>query len=232
MIKNNLQRIFDEIDGICAKTGRSRSQIRLIAVSKNVGLNDIKEAISLGLNDFGENKAQELKEKSEILSPVTWHFIGSLQTNKAKYVVDKAEYIHSVDSVKLAEEISKQALKRNKKQNIMLEVNVSGEESKQGVRSESGLLELAGFCAGKEALNLTGLMTMAPYTDDEKIIRNCFAGLREIKEKLNGRGFNLTELSMGMTGDYAIAIEEGATMIRIGSGIFGERDYTKSWKEL
>lgn len=232
MIKANIQQIYANIEDSCVKAGRKSPEVKLIAVSKNVGLGDINEAISLGLKDFGENKAQELNDKSVLLPPVTWHFIGHLQTNKVKYAVDKAEYIHAVDSVKLAEEIDKQAGKRNKTQNVLIEANVSGEDSKHGVRNEDDIFKLAEYCSKSGNLKLIGLMTMAPFTEDEHIIRNCFSGLRKIKEKLNSRGFALTELSMGMTGDYRIAVEEGSTMVRIGSGIFGERDYTKSWKEL
>jgi hypothetical protein len=133
--------------------------------------------------------------------------------------------IHSVDSIKLAEEIGKRARKINKIQEVLLEVNISGESSKMGIENFNSVLELAGYCEQADSLKLNGLMTMAPYTEDEKIIRECFAELRNLKDKLNSEGFELSDLSMGMTNDFEIAIEEGATILRIGSAIFGERNY-------
>lgn len=232
MLTENLNKVEENISKICQKNGRNRSKVRLIAVSKTHSVEEIKEVINAGVLDFGENKAQELSLKSPQLNePVYWHFIGHLQTNKVKYIIESAEYIHSVDSVKLAEEINKKAKSINKVQKILLEINTSDEESKFGLKEEKDILEIAQFCGKCENIYLTGLMTMAPYTDDKKIIRDCFIKLRNIKDSLNQKGFNLKELSMGMTNDYEIAIEEGATMIRIGTAIFGERDYSKSWKE-
>ncbi|KAB2842090.1 MAG: YggS family pyridoxal phosphate-dependent enzyme [Melioribacteraceae bacterium] len=233
MLKENLHKVEENISKICRNTGRNRSEIRLIAVSKTHTVEEIKEVINAGVLDFGENKAQELSVKSQQLKePVFWHFIGHLQTNKVKYIIEPAEYIHSVDSTKLAEEINKRAKSINKIQKILLEINTSDEESKFGLTEEKDILNVAEFCSKCENVELTGLMTMAPYTDDKKIIRECFIKLRNIKDSLNQKGFNLKELSMGMTNDYEIAIEEGATMIRVGTAIFGERDYSKSWKDL
>ncbi len=226
MIKENYLNIIENINQACKNAGRDSSTVRLVAVSKTKPVDVIREAIQLGLKDFGENKAQELKSKvAQITNDITWHFIGHLQTNKVKDVVPVAEYIHAVDSIKLAKEINKRALKIEKKQKILLEINTSLEASKFGLIDESEIMETALFCANAENLNLVGLMTMAPYTGEEKILRNCFIKLRSLKEKLNKEGFNLTELSMGMTNDYKIAIEEGATMIRIGTALFGERNY-------
>ncbi|RKY91011.1 MAG: YggS family pyridoxal phosphate-dependent enzyme, partial [Ignavibacteriae bacterium] len=183
--------------------------------------------------DFGENKAQEIRDKYKILGDkVTWHFIGNLQRNKVKYVVRAASFIHSVDSIALADEINKQASKLGKVQKILLEVKTSFEESKSGAEGEESLKALAEYCRSLENIDLIGLMTMAPYTNDEKIIRQSFSELRKLKDKLNGYGFNLSELSMGMTNDFEIGIEEGATMLRIGSAIFGKRDYTKKQEQL
>lgn len=226
MIAENLNRLNEKIEEICLKTGRIRSDLRLIAVSKTQPVEIIKEAVDAGLKDFGENKAQELRDKSEsITGNFVWHFIGHLQSNKVKYVIKSAELIHSVDSIKLADEINKKAESVSKIQNVLLEINTSLEGSKFGLRNEKEIFETAHFCSQSKNLNLVGLMTMAPYTDDKKIIRDCFINLRKLKEKLNNSGFAINELSMGMTNDYDIAIEEGSTMIRIGTAIFGERNY-------
>jgi len=233
MIAENLTRIRNNIALRCDKSGRSPDEVRLIAVTKYFGIDPIERAISAGLTDFGENKAQELNLKFEKLADkVTWHFIGTLQKNKVKYAVKAAEFIHSVDSFELADEINSRAEKLNKVQKILLEVNTSSEESKSGLITEEDVLKLTGYCLKKENIKLIGLMTMAPFTENEKTIRNCFSSLRVMKEKLNKNGFNLTELSMGMTNDYEIAVEEGATMLRIGSAIFGERNYSKDWREI
>jgi PLP dependent protein len=224
MILENLKKIEDQVSLSCSNCGRNRSEIRLIAVSKTQPVDIVKEAFSAGLKDFGENKAQELRDKSELIKgDFNWHFIGHLQANKIKYVIKTAEYIHAVESVKLAEEINLKAAQISKKQNVLLEIKTSDEATKYGFGNEKDIFDAAGFCKESSNLNLVGLMTMAPYTDDEKLIRTCFVKLREIKDKLNSNGFDLKELSMGMTNDYKIAIEEGATMIRIGTAIFGSR---------
>lgn len=233
MLTENLNKVEKKISDSCAKNGRNRSEIRLIAVSKTHPLEEIEEVIKAGATDLGENKAQELSAKfPKISKPVNWHFIGHLQTNKVKYVIEPAEFIHSVDSEKLAAEIDKRAKGIDKIQKVLLEINTSDEASKFGLTSEDDILKVAEFCNSCENVDLQGLMTMAPYTEDENIIRECFIKLRETKESLNQKGFDLKELSMGMTNDYEIAIEEGATMIRVGTAIFGERDYSKSWKEI
>ena len=176
------------------------------------------------LNDFGENKAQELKSKyPRCPSDINWHFIGHLQTNKVKDVVPIVSLIHSVDSIKLAKEIDKRAQKNNKIQNILLEINTSGEESKYGLQNYEQIFELAEFCKDLPGVKLLGLMTMAPFTDDSIMIRKSFGSLNNIFRKLNDEGFELKELSMGMTNDFEIAIEEGSTMVRIGTAIFGSR---------
>ncbi|MHB8904752.1 MAG: YggS family pyridoxal phosphate-dependent enzyme [Melioribacteraceae bacterium] len=224
MISENLKKLEDRIGEICLKSGRNRSEIKLIAVSKTQPVEVIQEVLNYGLKELGENKAQELRDKSELIKEdFRWHFIGHLQTNKVKYVINSADYIHAVDSIKLADEINRKAEQINKKQKILLEIKTSGETAKLGLDNEKEIFEVAEFCKGSSNLNLTGLMTMAPYTDDVNVVRNCFIKLREIKEKLTNNGYMLTELSMGMTNDYQIAIEEGATMIRIGTAIFGSR---------
>ena len=190
----------------------------------------IREAYDLGIRDFGENKVQELVDKYDMLpGDIRWHLIGHLQTNKVKYIVDKAYLIHSVDSVKLAKEISKEASKRSLTVNILIEVNVSGEESKFGV-SPDKLLETTEEIAALPAINIKGLMTVAPYVVDSEQNRGIFAQMMkftvDIMQK-NIDNVSMDFISMGMSGDYEVAIEEGATYIRVGTSIFGERNYNK-----
>ncbi len=233
MIATNLQSLRDRINEKCTACNREPEEIKLIAVSKFFGIDAINEANILGITDFGENKAQELRDKFELIGgKVTWHFIGTLQRNKVKYAIKASEFIHSVDSARLAEEINKQAQKHDKIQKILIEVKTSEEESKAGIDEQNEILKLAEFCNEKPNLKLIGLMTMAPFTDDEKKIRKSFSDLRKLKDKLNNQGFDLKELSMGMTNDFEIAIEEGSTMLRIGSAIFGQRQYSKDWRQL
>lgn len=226
MISENLNKVEEKIAKICQKCGRNRSEITLIGVSKTQSIETIKDSVAAGLRDLGENKAQELKDKAEqITGDFRWHFIGHLQTNKVKYIIQHADYIHSVDSIKLADEINRKAAQINKKQNVLLEIKTSDEATKHGLQSEEEILELSEYCSRCSNLELVGLMTMAPYTDNFEIIRECFVKLRRTKEFLHKSGFELKELSMGMTNDFEIAIEEGATMLRIGTAIFGERIY-------
>jgi pyridoxal phosphate enzyme (YggS family) len=233
MIAENLKQLRDRINAQCAASGRRAEEIRIIAVSKYFGIDTITEANNLDIKDFGENKAQELRDKFELLgNKVNWHFIGTLQRNKAKYVVKAASLIHSVDSLSLADEINKCAAKHDKIQDVLLEIKTSFEDSKAGLNQEEQVIELVEHCNALPNINLTGLMTMAPYTDDEQIIRKSFSELRKLKDEINQQGFNLTELSMGMTSDFEIAIDEGATMLRIGSAIFGQRNYTKDWRAI
>ncbi len=233
MIAQNLNILRKNIERKCAEVNRSPSSVKLIAVSKNFGLNEITQAINEGVEDFGENKAQELKSKFEELDrKIVWHFIGNLQKNKVKYVINSAGFIHSVDSISLADEINKRAGKINKIQKILIEVKTSFEESKSGIEGKSEIKKLVEHCVALTNLNLVGLMTIAPFTNDKNLIRKSFSYLRNLKDELISEGYSLTELSMGMTNDYEIAIEEGATMIRVGSAIFGERDYSASFKKL
>lgn len=226
MIAENLNKVEDKIAESCLKSGRDRAEVKLIVVSKTQPIELIKETLKCGVLHLGENKAQELRDKAEIIKgDFVWHYIGHLQSNKIKYVIKSAEFIHSVDSIKLAEEINSKAEQNNKKQKVLLEIKTSSEESKFGLESEKDIFETAEFCITQNNLELSGLMTMAPYIDDEKIVRKCFSNLRETKDRLLAYGIVLKELSMGMTNDYEWAIEEGATMIRIGTAIFGERKY-------
>lgn len=224
MIAENLKRLEEKIEQICLEKGRNRSEIKLIAVSKTQSRDAIEEALNAGIRDLGENKAQELRDKSELITgDFNWHFIGHLQSNKVKYVIKSAEYIHSVDSIKLADEINKKAESINKIQKIILEINTSKEASKFGLTDDKEIFATAEFCKLAKNLDLVGLMTMAPYTDNMTIIRNSFITLRSVKEKLNSSGYEIKELSMGMTNDFEIAIEEGSTMLRIGTAVFGAR---------
>ena len=232
MIAENIKHLRERIVAKCLEFKRDPQEIRLIAVSKFFGVYAISEANRLGITDFGENKAQELRDKYEILGDnVTWHFIGTLQRNKVKYAVKAASFIHSVDSSMLADEINNHAQKLNKVQKILLEVKTSFEETKSGLSNYTEVLELVNHCSTLSNIELVGLMTMAPFTDDESIIRKSFSDLRKLKDEINKNGFDLSELSMGMTNDYEIAIEEGATMLRIGSAIFGHRNNIKDWRQ-
>lgn len=232
MVSENLHIIKDKIEERCRISGRNSAEIRLIAVSKNTGLALINEAIDAGICDLGENKAQELSEKIPLIEDkVNWHFIGHLQTNKVKFVAGSVEFIHSVDSLRLATEINRMAAQRGIVQKILLEIKTSDEATKYGLSEIKEIAEIAAFCSSTSNLKLEGLMTMAPYSDDEKIVRKSFSDLRKLKDILRNDGFPLTELSMGMTNDFELAIEEGSTMVRIGTALFGKRDYSKSWKE-
>ena len=229
-IKENLQTVKNNMLKAAERAGRNPEDITLIAVSKTKPVEMIREAYDLGIRDFGENKVQELVDKYDMLpGDIRWHLIGHLQTNKVKYIVDKAYLIHSVDSVKLAKEISKEASKRSLTVNILIEVNVSGEESKFGV-SPDKLLETTEEIAALPAINIKGLMTVAPYVVDSEQNREIFAQMMkftvDIMQK-NIDNVSMDFISMGMSGDYEVAIEEGATYIRVGTSIFGERNYNK-----
>ena len=233
MIAQNLQTVRDKIAEKCVEVNRDISEIKLIVVSKNFGVNDISAAFDVGIRDFGENKAQELDGKFQKLgNKITWHFIGNLQKNKVKYVVRSAEFIHSVTSLSLAEEINRRAEQLNKNQKTLIQIKTSYEETKSGVSEENEIIDLVYACKEFSNISPVGLMTIAPFTDNENLIRKSFSYLRNFKDKLKSQGLDLKELSMGMTSDFEIAIEEGATMLRIGSAIFGKRDYSKNWREI
>ncbi len=233
MITENVHIINGSIKDICRNCGRNFEEIIVIAVSKTKPIELIKEAFDTGIFNFGENKAQDLRDKSKLIKGnFYWHFLGHLQKNKVKYVVDSAEYIHSVDSLQLANEINNKAQQKEIQKKILLEVNTSVEESKFGLSDYQDVERLIDKCAELQNIEVKGLMTMAPYTADEVLIRKTFEKLREMKEKINSSHKEIIELSMGMTNDYKIAIEEGSTMLRIGTAIFGERDTSKNWREL
>ena len=229
MLKENLESVEARIQAACDRAGRKRDEVTLIAVSKTKPVSMLQEAYDLGVRIFGENKVQEIRDKYEALpKDIEWHMIGHLQTNKVKYIVDKVKLIHSVDSLKLAETIEKEAEKHNCTADILLEVNVAEEESKFGLKSEE-VLPLYDEIRQYSHINVRGLMTIAPFVDNPEKNRTIFADLRklyvDIKEK-NIDNDTVSILSMGMTNDYEVAIEEGATMVRIGPGILGARDYS------
>ena len=228
MLKDRLEEVEERIQEACRRAGRDRSEVTLIAVSKTKPAEVLKEAYDLGIRVFGENKVQELTEKYEVLpKDIRWHMIGHLQTNKVKYIADKVELIHSVDSLKLAETIEKEAAKRHRTIDILVEVNVAEEESKFGLKVEE-VIPFIEKVAGFSHINVRGLMTIAPFVENPEKNRSVFADLRklsvDIMEK-NIDNVNVSILSMGMTNDYEVAIEEGATMVRVGTGIFGARNY-------
>lgn len=228
MIKENLEFVEKNICEACKKAGRDRSEVTLIAVSKTKPVSDIREAMACGITVFGENKVQEISGKTaEITEPLSWHMIGHLQANKVKYLPGVACMIHSVDNVKLADEIEKQAAKHELVMDVLIEVNMAHEDTKFGLSPEE-TIDFVKEISKNEHLNIRGLMTIAPYTEDPESNRVYFKGLRELKDKINSLNIprvQMDTLSMGMTGDYSIAIEEGATFVRVGTGIFGERDY-------
>jgi hypothetical protein len=223
LISENIDDVLRRIKNAAKKPGRDVKDVKLIAVTKTVDVNRIKEAIEAGLRIFGENRVQEALQKlKEIDKVVSWHFIGHLQTNKVKDVVGNFDLIHAVDSLKLLEEIDRQAKKRDIVQEILIEVKLSEEESKFGI-TEKGLLPLIERVSEFGNMKILGLMTIPPFFDDAEKTRPYFKRLRELRDRLVKNGFNLPELSMGMSHDFEIAIEEGATMVRIGTAIFGER---------
>lgn len=229
MLKERLEEVEENIQEACRRAGRDRSEVTLIAVSKTKPAEILKEAYDLGVRVFGENKVQELTEKFEVLpKDIRWHMIGHLQTNKVKYIADKVELIHSVDSLRLAETIEKEAAKRGRVIDILVEVNVAEEESKFGLKKEE-VIPFIEKVAGFSHINVRGLMTIAPFVENPEKNRSVFADLRKLSVDITAKNIdnvNVSILSMGMTNDYEVAIEEGATMVRVGTGIFGARDYT------
>lgn len=229
MIKENLEEVERNICAACARSGRKREEVRLISVSKTKPVSMLEEAYAAGSRDFGENKPQELKEKyGQLPDDIRWHMIGHLQTNKVKYIIEKAELIHSVDSLRLAQAIEKEAARRERTVDILVEVNVAEEESKFGVRVDE-VIPFIEKLAQFSHIHVCGLMTIAPFVENPEENRPIFKNLHKLSVDIahkNIDNVNVNILSMGMTNDYEVAIEEGATMVRVGTGIFGARDYT------
>ena len=228
MLKDQLQEVEKRIQAACDRAGRKREEVTLIAVSKTKPVETLQEAYDLGVRIFGENKVQELTAKYEALpKDIHWHLIGHLQTNKVKYIIDKAELIHSVDSLKLAETIEKEAAKHDLIADILVEVNVAEEESKFGMKMEE-VIPFVEKVSAFPHVRVRGLMTIAPFVEDPEENRSIFADLHKLYidiKKKNHDNDTVSVLSMGMTNDYEVAIEEGATMVRVGTGIFGARNY-------
>jgi pyridoxal phosphate enzyme (YggS family) len=225
-IAANIVKVRQRIAVACARCGRDSSSVKLMAVTKTVSPELIGQAISAGITLCGENYVQEAKEKIALLEKsIQWHMIGHLQINKAKYTVNLFDYVHSVDRIELARELDKKAGLTGHKMNILIEVNVSGEQTKSGI-SANDALALIKHIAPLENISVRGLMTMAPYSDNPENSRPYFSTLRNLHHQISReqiKGIKMEELSMGMTDDFEVAIEEGATIVRIGRAIFGER---------
>lgn len=228
MIAENLKQIEDAICAACKRAGRDRSEVTLIAVSKTKPVEMIREAMAEGIVTFGENKVQELMDKlEEISEPLHWHLIGHLQRNKVKYVVGNVCLIHSVDSFRLAEQISVESGKKKVETDILLEINIAGEDSKFGIKPEQAA-DMIKQIAVLPHIHVRGLMTVAPFVENAEENRKHFQNMKKLMVDINQKNIDnvcMDVLSMGMTGDYEVAIEEGATMVRVGTGIFGERSY-------
>ncbi len=228
MVKENFIQVQNNIKKACEKAGRNPEEVTLIAVSKTKPVPMLEEAYQAGSRDFGENKVQEIMDKYPVLpADIRWHMIGHLQRNKVKYIIDKAALIHSVDSLRLAEEISSQARKKQVEADILIEVNIAQEESKFGI-SRAETLSLVEEIAGLPNIHIKGLMTIAPFVENPEDNRKYFRQIKELSVDIiekNIDNVSMSVLSMGMTGDYMVAVEEGATMVRVGTGIFGERNY-------
>ena len=222
-IRENLSRVRERIERAAQKAGRDPKEIKLVAVSKTVEVARIKEAIEAGVSILGENYVQEAEKKIEALGkPVSWHFIGHLQSNKVRYAVRLFDVIHSIDSIPLAEELNRKVEQPDRVIKVMIEVNLSKEATKFGT-DEERVLNLAQRIQTLKHLSLEGLMTMPPYFDSPEMSRPYYVALRELKERMTKEGIPMKELSMGMSNDFEIAIEEGATYVRVGTAIFGPR---------
>ena len=230
MLRENLNQVEENIVNACKKAGRERNEVTLIAVSKTKPIEMLQEVYDAGVREFGENKVQEMCDKMEVLpKDIRWNMIGHLQTNKVKYLIGKTSLIHSVDSLHLAEEIEKQAAKKNVLVDILVEVNIANEASKFGTTKEDAI-RLVREISRLSHLRIKGLMTIAPMVENPEDNRLYFRQIKELSvdiESQNIDNVSMKVMSMGMTGDYMVAIEEGATMVRVGTGIFGERNYNK-----
>jgi len=227
-IKENIEVVESRIAQACERSGRKREEVLLLAVSKTIDVPRIKEAVECGLTSLGENKVQEIMDKYEPMGEgVKWHLIGHLQTNKVKYIIDKVELIHSVDSLKLAEEINKRASAKGIVADILLEVNIAEEDSKFGIKKdecEDRVREISKL----PNIKIRGLMTVAPFVENAEENRPYFRQMKQLLVDINNKkidNVNMDILSMGMTGDYEVAIEEGSNIVRVGTGIFGARVY-------
>ncbi|MBR2438559.1 MAG: YggS family pyridoxal phosphate-dependent enzyme [Lentisphaeria bacterium] len=228
-LSDQLANVLNAVNETAAAAGREPGEVRLLAVSKTFPASDVLETYHAGQREFGENRVQELEQKVPALPrDIVWHLIGHLQSNKAAKAAELADWVHSVDSVKLVNKLSDAAQKAGKTLKILLEVNVSGEESKYGIRTKEELFQAAEAAVSAPAIEWKGLMTMAPADAKGEELNAVFSGLRQMRDELEQKySVKLPELSMGMSGDYPAAIAEGATIVRIGTAIFGGRDYSK-----
>ena len=228
LIAQNYKSVLDKIDASCKAVNRDSSEVTLIAVSKTKPLSDLKEAYEAGARDFGENYVQELTEKiPEMPEDVRWHMIGHLQRNKVKYIIGKVFLIHSVDSLRLAEEISKESVKAGIVTDILIEVNIASEDSKTGA-DRALAIDLVESASKLPGISIKGLMCMPPIAEDAEENRKYFKALKQLSVDIEAKkihNVSMGVLSMGMTGDYTVAAQEGATYLRVGTGIFGARDY-------
>lgn len=231
MVYENYKEVKEKIKAACLRAGRNADDVTLIAVSKTKPEELIGELYQHGVRDFGENKVQEMTEKYEHLAKdIKWHLIGHLQRNKVKYIVDKASLIHSVDSFRLAETIESEAIKKHVTADILIEVNVAGEASKFGVAPDQVLALVKQISSSLSHVHIRGLMTIAPYVSNPEENRQIFRDLKKLSVDIAGENMNnvtVDVLSMGMSNDYEVAVEEGATHVRVGTSIFGERNYNR-----
>ena len=225
-VSENFKIVIDRIAAAAKRAGRDPSDVRLVVVTKTVTIGNIREVVSAGAQVLGENRVQEAKEKIELLGPIAaWHLIGRLQTNKAKYAVKLFDLIHSVDTLDLAQEIDRQAAKIGMTQDVLIEVNIAGEAQKAGVGMQDAA-SLVREAAKLTHLSIKGLMTVPPYSDNPEDSRSHFNKLKELSSLIyreNIPGVSMAELSMGMSGDFEVAVEEGATIVRVGTAVFGKR---------
>ena len=230
MLSENLKNVEKEIEDACRRSGRDPREVTLVAVSKTKPVEMLQEAYDAGAREFGENKVQEIDAKYDRLPrDIHWHMIGHLQRNKVKYIVDKVAMIHSVDSLRMAEAIDKEAQKKNVVVPILIEVNVAEEDSKFGLSLEE-VTSLVESISKLSNVRIQGLMTVAPFVEDPEENREVFRSLKKLSVDIAAKNINnvtMSVLSMGMTNDYQVAIEEGATIVRVGTGIFGARDYSR-----
>lgn len=230
MLAENLKQVEENIKNACEKAGREREEVTLVAVSKTKPVSMLQEIYDCGIRDFGENKVQEICEKREEMpEDIKWHMIGHLQRNKVKYIIKDVALIHSVDTYRLAEEINIQAKKIKRIVPVLIEVNVAGETTKFGI-PVAETLQLVTEIAKLDSIRIKGLMTIAPFVENPEDNRGYFQKIKELSVDIGAKNIDnvsMDILSMGMTGDYTVAIEEGATIVRVGTGIFGARNYNK-----
>ena len=229
MLAENYRQVLNNIQDACQAVGRDPKEVTLVAVSKTKPVEMLQQVYDAGARVFGENKVQEIMDKYDHLpGDIRWQMIGHLQRNKVKYIVDKVDMIHSVDSYRLAQTIETEAAKKNVTVSVLLEVNVAEEESKFGLKMDE-VLPLVQQISELPHVQVKGLMTIAPFVSNPEDTREIFRKLKKLSVDIEAKNINNTTmsvLSMGMTGDYMVAVQEGATMVRVGTGIFGERDYS------